>query len=316
MSRIEFQNKIMVVADEFGSDLLKQARKAAASDASVLICGESGTGKELVARYIHSLGSRDGKPFVAINCSAVPEGMMEAELFGFERGAFTGAFNQRIGKMEEASGGTLLLDEVTEMPFSIQAKLLRALQECEIDRLGGKNTIKLDVRVIATSNQDPIRLIESGNLRSDLFYRLNVLRLDCPPLRGRFQAIHSLLNHFMSLNQEKYGRHNISWTRRAIEGLKAHSWPGNVRELANVVERALVFSDKIEIDLEDIQNFLEQPKFNDSERSQGERLEDLEKNQIQKTLLISNGNKTEAARKLGISVRTLHNKLKTYGQRV
>lgn len=316
MSKIEFQNKVMIIEDETGSELLRKARKAASSGASVLICGESGTGKELVARYIHTLGRGEQHPFVAVNCSALPEGMMEAELFGFEKGAFTGALYQRIGKMEQASGGTLLLDEVTEMPLSIQAKLLRALQEREIDRLGGKNPIQVDVRIIATSNKNPLDLIERGQFRADLFYRLNVLRLECHPLRGRIQALTALIDYFIDVNKQKYERPDLLWQAGALELLKEHSWPGNVRELSNVIERATVLSESSEICRRDLLSFLELPQFGAHLDSNTVTLEGLERQQIIKAIQITNGNKTQAARSLGISVRTLHNKLKLYGQSV
>lgn len=314
MSKIEFQNKVMIIEDEIGSELLRKARKAAQSDASVLICGESGTGKELIARYIHTLGRGEQRPFVAINCSALPEGMMEAELFGFEKGAFTGALYQRIGKMEQASGGTLLLDEVTEMPLGIQAKLLRALQEREIDRLGGKNPIQVDVRIIATSNRDPLLLIEKGLFRADLFYRLNVLRLDCHPVRGRIQALSGLLRYFIDLNKEKYERPGLFWHPTALELLKKHSWPGNVRELSNVIERATVLCEGSEINREDLLPFLELPNFEFGLSSSSDTLEEIEKKQIEKAIELTRGNKTHAAKRLGISVRTLHNKLRNYAR--
>lgn len=314
MSKIEFQNKVMIIEDKVGSELLRKARKAADSDASVLICGESGTGKELVARFIHTLGKGEQRPFVAVNCSALPEGMMEAELFGFEKGAFTGALYQRIGKMEQAAGGTLLLDEVTEMPVSIQAKLLRALQEREIDRLGGKNPIPVDVRVIATSNKDPMWLIEKGGFRADLFYRLNVLRLDCHPLRGRIQALTGLIKYFIEINKQKYDRPELLWNSGALELLKEHSWPGNIRELSNVIERATVLCENSEIYRQDLLSYLEVPQVQTPLDLSVETLEDLERQQIKKAIQRTKGNKTQAARNLGISVRTLHNKLKIYGQ--
>jgi two-component system response regulator FlrC len=206
MNTISFHERVMLVGDDLMSQLLHIARKAAASDATVLVCGESGTGKELIARYIHEMGNRKDKAFLSINCAAIPEGLMEAELFGYEKGAFTGAWVQRIGKFERAVGGTLLLDEVTEMPLALQAKLLRVIQEGEIDRLGGKETIRINTRLIATSNKEPLQLIQAGRFREDLFYRLNVLRIDCPPLRGRKEAIQNLASFFVGTLQEKCSR--------------------------------------------------------------------------------------------------------------
>lgn len=313
MMKLEFENKVLIVGDDEASGILNKARRASHSDAGVLLCGQSGTGKELVARLIHSLGPRRKMPFVAVNCSALPEGMMEAELFGFEKGSFTGALYQRTGKFELASGGTLLLDEVTEMPLSLQAKLLRAIQEQEIDRLGGKDPIKVDVRIIATSNREPLELIEKGLFRSDLFYRLNILRIDCPVLNGRKQAIKALLDHFISLNKEKYERQNLKWSECAIKTLVNYHWPGNIRELANLVERATVLCEEPQVCEENIKEYLNQNRcFFPNSKDEIESLEEIEKRQIQSTLQKSNGNRTEAAKRLGISVRTLHNKIRQF----
>jgi len=312
MNTISFHERVMLVGDEQMSQLLHIARKAAASEATVLICGESGTGKELIARYIHEMGQRKDKPFLSINCAAIPEGLMEAELFGFEKGAFTGAWYQRIGKFERAMGGTLLLDEVTEMPPALQAKLLRVIQEGEIDRLGGRETIRINTRLIATSNKDPLGLIQNGQFREDLFYRLNVLRIDCPPLRERKEAIQNLSQFFLLNNQEKYGRNAIKLSRTAEECLKAHHWPGNIRELGNVIERAVLLSESDEITGEEIHRLLNSSR-GIQETSRGDQsLAEIEKSHIERTLQLTQGNKTEAARKLGISVRTLRNKLRLY----
>ncbi|NBX76130.1 MAG: sigma-54-dependent Fis family transcriptional regulator [Proteobacteria bacterium] len=312
MNTISFHERVMLVGDDLMGQLLHLARKAAGSEATVLVCGESGTGKELIARYIHGMGNRKDNPFLSINCAAIPEGLMEAELFGFEKGAFTGAWVQRIGKFERAMGGTLLLDEVTEMPLALQAKLLRVIQEGEIDRLGGKETIRINTRLIATSNKEPLKLIQSGHFREDLFYRLNVLRIDCPPLRGRKEAIQTLASFFLGTHCEKYSKNTVKLTRSAEELLAAHSWPGNIRELGNVIERAVLLTERDEIHGDEIAHLLVSPKGFE-EVIQGERsLAEIEKVHIERTLQGTQGNKTEAAKKLGISVRTLRNKLRQY----
>jgi DNA-binding NtrC family response regulator len=312
MNTISFHERVMLVGDDLMSQLLHIARKAAASDATVLICGESGTGKELIARYIHEMGNRKDKAFLSINCAAIPEGLMEAELFGYEKGAFTGAWVQRIGKFERAIGGTLLLDEVTEMPLALQAKLLRVIQEGEIDRLGGKETIRINTRLIATSNKEPLRLVQGGHFREDLFYRLNVLRIDCPPLRGRKEAIQNLASFFFQTIQEKYSKNTIRLSRSAQDLLINHSWPGNIRELGNVIERAVLLSESDEIHGDEIAQLLISPKRFEDVGQCDQSLADIEQKYIERTLQLTQGNKTEAARKLGISVRTLRNKLKQY----
>lgn len=312
MNTISFHQRVMLVGDDVMSDLLRVAKKAATSEATVLICGESGTGKELIARYIHEMGSRKDKAFLSINCAAIPEGLMEAELFGFEKGAFTGALYQRIGKFEQAMGGTLLLDEVTEMPLSLQSKLLRVIQEGEVDRLGGRETIRINTRLIATSNKEPLALVQQKQFREDLFYRLNVLRIDCPPLRGRKEAIHNLAKFYLGANQEKYGRNTIRLTESAFDLLKDHPWPGNIRELGNVIERAVLLSDLDLIQADQIAPLLNYQKI-EGQVPLGERsLADMEQDHIEQMLQAAQGNKTEAARRLGISVRTLRNKLRQY----
>ncbi|MFM8270020.1 MAG: sigma-54 interaction domain-containing protein [Pseudomonadota bacterium] len=312
MNTVSFHQRVMLVGDHFMSQLLHVARKAASSGATVLICGESGTGKELIARYIHEMGSRKDKPFLSLNCAAIPEGLMEAELFGFEKGAFTGALYQRIGKFERAMGGTLLLDEVTEMPLALQAKLLRVIQEGEVDRLGGKDTIQIDTRLIATSNKDPLTLIQSGQFREDLFYRLNVLRIDCPALRGRKEAIQNLADFFLVSNREKYQRSSIQIGKTGLELLEGYSWPGNIRELANVIERAVLLNDSDLIQGDEIEKLLNHSVKPAEAFQSNQSLANIEQNHIEKTLRLTQGNKTEAARKLGISVRTLRNKLRQY----
>jgi len=309
VSTIKFRKHDLVVADEKMEKTLTLAAKAARTSVPVLLCGESGTGKELFARFIHEKSSRNCRPFVSVNCAAIPEGLLEAELFGFERGAFTGAFTQRIGKFEAASHGTLLLDEISEMPMALQAKLLRALQEGEIDRLGGKGPISVFTRIIATTNKEPQQLVEEMKFRQDLFYRLNVVRIDCEPLRGRKAAIFKLAMSFLDKAIQTHGLEKIEMTPEAMRQLQQHSWPGNIRELANTIERAVLMNDGAWLSGNQFE-YLRQ-----IQHSQGQplRLEDVERTHILSVLKGTDGNRTHAADLLGISVRTLRNKIKLYG---
>lgn len=313
-TKLTFRNRTLLVADEAMEKVLCLARKAAQTGSSVLICGESGTGKELIARYIHEMSFRASKPFVAVNCAAIPEGLMEAELFGFERGAFTGALYQRIGKFEAANEGTLLLDEVSEMPFQLQAKLLRVLQEGEVDRLGARESVAITSRIIATSNKDPMKLICEGKFREDLFYRLNVLRIECPPLRGRKKAIENLCQEFLHDSLKKNNKEGVSLSDGAMEKLVSHAWPGNIRELQNVIERSVLASEGNILGEENIDFFNGDGHFsggNGKTPFQG-TLAQLEREHILTILERSSGNRTAAAKTLGISVRTLRNKLREY----
>ncbi len=225
--------------------------KIALTDATVLIMGESGTGKELVAKMIHSLSSRQNGPYIRMNCAAIPEGLIESELFGFERGAFTGAVQPRRGKFELANGGTILLDEIGEMPINLQAKLLRVLQEKEIDRLGGR-TIPIDVRVIATTNRDLAKEVKEGHFREDLFYRLSVFPIYIPPLRDRRDDIPLLVRHFLSIYSRKIGKEIEGVEKKAMQMLLNYDWPGNVRELENCIYRAVILANGPTIKEEDI----------------------------------------------------------------
>lgn len=323
--------------------LLKFAAEVAKSQASVLIQGESGTGKELFARFIHERSRRRADPFVAVNCAALPEGLLESELFGHERGAFTGALISKPGKFELAHGGTMLLDEVSEMPLTLQAKLLRALQEREVDRVGGRKPIRIDIRVIATTNRDLRQMISGGTFREDLFYRLNVIPLRLPPLREHFEDIEHIARAFLN----RAGYRKAMLTAESILALRAHSWPGNVRELCNVLERAAIMANGEMIRPEHLmleeeplgamssvqnlavsaQNVTQHkpgstlseanPQFLTSGPSEehiraGLSVQELEERLIQKTLSEVNDNRTQAAKLLGISVRTLRNKLKQY----
>ncbi|RZA06849.1 MAG: sigma-54-dependent Fis family transcriptional regulator, partial [Moraxellaceae bacterium] len=232
--------------------LLQLAQRVAQSESTVLIVGESGTGKEVLARYIHNHSPRANQPFIAINCAAIPENMLEAMLFGHEKGAYTGAHSSAPGKFEQANGGTLLLDEISEMDIGLQAKLLRVLQEREVERLGGRKTIKLDVRVIATSNRDMREQVVAGKFREDLYYRLSVLPLQWAPLRDRLEDIVPLAQKILQKHAKKQNRHGANLTMSAQQALLSYSWPGNVRELDNIMQRALILQTGNSIDAVDL----------------------------------------------------------------
>lgn len=303
-------NQSILTSDPDMKKILKVAENIAASRASVLVTGESGTGKELLARYIHSKSPRATKRFVAINCAAVPEGLLESELFGHEKGAFTGAHQAKPGKFEIASGSTLLLDEMGELPLLLQSKLLRALQENEIERVGGREPIKVDVRIIATTNKDLKKLVQQGLFREDLFYRLNVIPIHIPPLRARPKDLILLAKHFTEHACVMNGIPAKELTQEAINQLLIPSWPGNIRELQNTIERAVLLSSKNMIDVEDLNLQLENSPA--APFSPGMTLMDAEKFLIMKTLEYTEQNRTQAAKLLGISIRTLRNKLNEY----
>ena len=310
----------IVTQDPAMNQLLELARQVAASRASVLIQGDSGTGKEMIARYIHQHSTRHQGPFIAINCGALPETLLESELFGHEKGAFTGAISKKPGKFELADGGTILLDEITEMPLHLQAKLLRVLQEREVDRLGGCRPVPVDIRVIATTNRNMIKTIEKKEFREDLYYRLNVIPIKLPALRERVGDIPILAQHFIEKYNELDGRSVKKMSNSAIQ--KLTSWPfnGNVRELENIIERAVLLCDGTEIRDGDLfltetvssstSNKPDIPYNTDS--FEPRPLREVEKNMIFQTLGQTNGNRTHAAKMLGISVRTLRNKLNEY----
>jgi two-component system response regulator FlrC len=317
----------VVTADPRMLALLDFARHVARSQASILVQGESGTGKELLARYIHAHSRRCSGPFVAVNCAALPEGLLESELFGYERGAFTGAVVNKPGKFELAHGGTILLDEISEMPMALQAKLLRVLQEREVDRVGGKKPLPVDIRVISTTNRSLREMIRSGSFREDLFYRLNVVPVRLLPLRERIEDITLLARAFFA----KHGYAQAQLTPAAVAQLKQHPWRGNVRELFNVLERAAIVArygiiEPAHFLLEEAAGLEPGPQFDApgalSRRPAGENMpvgtvsvRDMEEQLIFKTLRQVNDNRTQAAKLLGISVRTLRNKLKQYRTR-
>lgn len=296
----------------------EQIRQVAPSKATVMITGETGSGKEVAARAIHAASPRKDKLFVPINCAAIPAEMLESELFGHEKGAFTGALRERVGKFELADGGTLFLDEITEMPLALQAKLLRVLQEGSIERLGSNRTLQLDLRLIAATNRDPRASIAEGRLREDLFYRLNVFALELPALHQRKEDIAALVGHFAAKHRHAGGS-GQGFEPGLIEHLESYDWPGNVRELENTVERALVLAGgarlgKRHFPLATVATQAA-PSRDDEVLPEGpmnEVVEALEQRMIERALLRSEGNKTRAAALLGISERTLWYKLKKF----
>lgn len=290
------------------------------NEASALICGESGTGKELVAKTIHELSRRADHPFVAINTAAVPSGLMEAEIFGHEKGAFTGASQTRPGCFELADGGTLLLDEIGEMPRELQPKLLRVLEERRARRIGGSHEITFDVRVLAATNREPDELIEQGHLREDLFYRLNVFTVIVPPLRDHPDDIPLLAQHFVALSNEKHGLAVDGLIDESRELLQAYSWPGNVRELRNVIERAAILTKEGWVEPSRLPPYIVSPDAAAEPEEPNDRLvlplgisaAEAERRLILKTLEVVDHNKAEAARRLQLDVKTVRNKLKKY----
>lgn len=332
------ESNAIVHADPAMKQVLAFADKIAPADASALITGKSGTGKELMARYIHAKSKRSTNNFVAVNCAAIPENLLESELFGHEKGSFTGAVARRIGKFEEANGGTLLLDEISEMHVRLQAKLLRAIQEREIDRVGGTHPIKVDVRIVATSNRDLESEVKNGVFREDLFFRLNVIEIKLPSLRDRPQDIPILANFFGEKYAEANGIDRLPISTQAMDLLRNHSWRGNVRELENTMHRAVLLAQDNEIGTEAIglsgaqsevasvaataaaavrENGAEPELGNEDNATKGlvgRTVAEVERDLIIDTLQHCLGNRTHAANILGISIRTLRNKLKQYNQ--
>jgi len=292
---------------------IERAQQAAATDADVLIEAESGTGKELVARLIHRLSRRRAGPFVALNCTAFPETLLESELFGHARGAFTGAVEARPGKFESAGSGTLLLDEVGEMPLTLQPKLLRALQEREFDRLGSNQTVRVDIRIIATTNRPLEEAVREGRFRADMYYRLNVIPLTLPPLRDRLEDIPDLAAHFARLYAPA-GK-PVRLSPELIANLVAQPWPGNVRELANFVRRAVALAKDDEVGLEafDCGKLLPARAAVATEWKPGLSLGEMERRLLSMTLEATQGNRSRTAELLGVSLRTVRNKIREYG---
>ncbi|HEX3699442.1 MAG TPA: sigma-54 dependent transcriptional regulator, partial [Phenylobacterium sp.] len=329
LAAVADDNRPMVVRDPAMQQVMTLADQVAGSDASILITGESGVGKEVVARYVHRKSRRAAKPFISVNCAAIPENLLESELFGHEKGAFTGAVARRIGKFEEANGGTLLLDEISEMDGRLQAKLLRALQEREIDRVGGTKPVRVDIRILATSNRDLAQAVREGTFREDLLYRLNVVNLRLPPLRERPGDVVALAEFFVKKYAAANGAPERPLSAEAKRRLAAHRWPGNVRELENAMHRAVLLAIGGEIDEAAVRLPDGQPLSGGdplaraaqaaslaAETAQrayvGQTVAEMEQQLILDTLSHCLGNRTHAANILGISIRTLRNKLKEY----
>ena len=308
-------NWVKSVKDEKMQKVLKIAQSIGPRKATVLIYGESGVGKELLSRYIHDNSQRAQGEFVAVNCAAVPENLLESELFGYEKGAFTGAAKSKVGKLERADRGTFLLDEISEMPLLLQGKLLRVLQEGELERLGGTATKKIDVRFICTSNKNLSEMVQKGEFRRDLFYRLNVIPVEIPPLRERKKDLVSLVDFFRSKVVQENNLDEVKFSPSAMKKIVSWTWPGNIRELQNVIERSILLgpSDMISSENIQIENFVEN-KVEDSNPliKAGMTIHEAERMLILKTLDSTMQNRTQAARILGISIRTLRNKLNEY----
>ncbi len=302
---------LLVAEDPASQAVLELARRVAATDATVLLTGESGVGKEVYARYLHRHSGRAKGPFVAVNCAAIPENLLEATLFGYEKGAFTGAAASQAGKFEQAQGGTILLDEVTELPVHLQAKLLRVLQEREAERVGGRAPVALDVRVVAASNRDLDECVRQGRFREDLYYRLNVFPLEVPPLRRRPGDIGPLARHFLERYADTVGRRGLSLSAAALAELTGYDWPGNIRELGNVVQRAMILAPGAVIGPEHL--MLPRGIHRDGAQPAATRaIKDLEREMILQTLERCGGSRKRTAEALGMSERTLRYKLQRY----
>lgn len=322
------ENRSMIAEDPAIRAVLEMADQVAPSTASILISGDSGTGKELMARYIHQKSQRKSGPYISLNCAAIPENLLESELFGHEKGAFTGAVARRLGKFEEANGGTLFLDEISEMDINLQAKLLRAIQEKEIDRIGSNKPIKVDIRLIATTNRDLEREVKAGTFRQDLYFRLNVINLTLPALRERKNDIPKLARFFIDKYAKQNGVPIKPLSEAALDKLLNHSWPGNIRELENIMHRAVLIARGDQIGPEAIgvgsessvamraTQVVQKPDgsaVTPADQLVGKTIAEVERDMIIKTLDKTLGNRTHAANILGISIRTLRNKLKQYG---
>ncbi len=297
-------------------DVYELIRNLGSNDTTVIITGESGTGKELAARAIHKLSGRAHGAFVAVNASAIPENLIESEIFGHEKGSFTGAVGTRPGCFEMANRGTLLLDEIAEMPMALQPKLLRVLEERQVRRVGGTSEIPVDVRVIAATNQEPRTAVQNGRLREDLYYRLNVFTVAMPPLRERGADIPLLVQHFIRAFNRKHGTRVEGLREEAARLIQEYPWPGNVRELRNVIERSVILAKGEWVEPSHLPAYITRPESGPASKivlAPGATLADAEKEILVRTLRDSGNNKAEAARRLGVDVKTIRNKLKTYG---
>ena len=312
MARTCHNGNEVITDNDYIKNLIQLAGHVAQSDMTVLVLGESGTGKELLARYIHKSSRRSSKPFIAVNCAAIPDNLLESELFGFEKGSFTGASERKIGKFELAHEGTILLDEIGEMSATLQAKLLRVLQEKEVDRIGGKQPIPVDVRVIATTNRDLQKEIEESRFREDLFFRLSVFPLKLIPLRERPEDIKLLADHFMKKFSMELNKEISGFSDDAVDFLETRHWKGNIREFENAIQRAVLISRSELIGKDD---FMIESNVYKGDTHSGS-LKNMEMDLIMKTLNDTDGNKTKAAKLLGVSVRTIRNKLNEYGKNV
>ena len=314
----------VIACDSASRNLFSLAMRVARSEVTVLLTGESGVGKEVVARYIHQHSARCDAPFVAINCAAIPDSLLEATLFGYEKGAFTGAQQAQAGKFEQAQHGTLLLDEVTEMPLALQAKLLRVLQEREVERVGGKKPVALDIRIVATSNRDMAEAVAKGVLREDVYYRLNVFPLLIPSLRQRPDDIVPLARHFLAEHGGRSRRTGLRLAPSAEAALRQYSWPGNVRELENVMQRAVIFAPGDVVEVDALHLSLATPAalsagpgvpaspLTPAETQKTDNMRDMEREHILETLSAVAGSRKLAGERLGMSERTLRHKLKQY----
>ncbi len=327
LAAVTDDSRELIYRDEATAQVVRLATQIAASDASVLITGESGTGKEVLARHVHARSNRSKKPFICVNCAAIPENLLESELFGHEKGSFTGAVARRIGKFEEATGGTLLLDEISEMEVRLQAKLLRAIQERVIDRVGGTRPVPIDIRIIATSNRNLTEAAREGKFREDLLFRLNVVNLKLPPLRERPADVTELAQYFVKKYADANGVPVRPLSTEARKTLALHRWPGNVRELENTIHRAVLLASGPEIGVDGILTpdgaRLDQTRSSPAAQVAaaaeqvtrtlvGRTVADVERDLILETLKHCLGNRTHAANILGISIRTLRNKLNEY----
>ena len=328
LAAVADDSRDLIYRDEAMDHVVKLAQQIAGSDASVLVTGESGTGKEVIARYVHARSPRAKKPFISVNCAAIPEALLESELFGHEKGSFTGAVARRIGKFEEATGGTLLLDEISEMDVRLQAKLLRAIQERVIDRVGGTKPVPVDIRIIATSNRNLVEAAREGTFREDLLFRLNVVNLKIPPLRERPADVIELAGYFIKKYSEANGLPLRPLSAEARRALSLNRWQGNVRELENTIHRAVLLTSGEEIGVDGLMT-PDGMQLNQTPASPaaahaaiaaeqvtralvGRTVADVERDLILETLKHCLGNRTHAANILGISIRTLRNKLNEY----